>query len=180
MHFSGGLPDVRRTALSYLGGMNPLVKAPLEQLFNTQFHTQRQLSDLRAPAAASAIGRLFGDDNPQLLSQILANSPVTRFVSSADKLLDPRKSLAQKTLNLATGVKVTDVDVDKQRAIDTRAALEEILRQHPSLSRYSSFYVKPEDVGKLTPEELALMQLYSTQQQAAREYAKAKRIGVKH
>ena len=180
MHFRGGLPDVRRTALSYLGGMNPLVKAPLEQLFNTQFHTQRQLSDLRAPAAASAIGRLFGDDNPQLLSQILANSPVTRFVSSADKLLDPRKSLAQKTLNLATGVKVTDVDVDKQRAIDTRAALEEILRQHPSLSRYSSFYVKPEDVGKLTPEELALMQLYSTQQQAAREYAKAKRIGVKH
>ena len=180
MHFSGGLPDVRRTALSYLGGMNPLVKAPLEQLFNTQFHTQRQLSDLRAPAAASAIGSMFGDDNPQLLSQVLANSPVTRFVSSADKLLDPRKSMAQKTLNLVTGVKVTDVDVDKQRAIDTRAALEEILRQHPSLSRYSSFYVKPEDVGQLTPEEVALMQLYSTQQHAAREYAKAKRIGVKH
>ena len=159
--------------------MNPLVKAPLEQLFNTQFHTQRQLSDLHAPQAASALGRLWNDDNPQLLSQVMANSPLTRFVSSADKLMDPRKSWAQKALNLGTGVKVTDVDVDKQRAIDTRAALEDILRTHPNLSRYSAFYAKPEDEANLTPEEIKLMRLYAGQQAAAKAYAKSQRVGVR-
>lgn len=179
MHFQNGLPDVRRTALSYLGGMNPLIKAPIEQLFNTQFHTQRQLSDLKAPQAASAIGSLFGDDNPQLLSQVLANSPATRFVSSADKLMDPRKSIAQKLLNLGTGVKVTDVDTDKQRAIDTRQALQEMMAGHPNLSRYSSFYVKPDDVKDLSPDEIELMRAYSTQQAQARAYAKTQRgIGI--
>lgn len=72
------------------------------------------------------------------------------------------------------------MDTDKQRAIDTRAALEEILRQHPNLSRYSSFYVKPGDIENLTPEEIQLMQLYSTQQKAARDYTKSQRIGIKH
>ena len=110
----------------------------------------------------------------------MANSPLTRFVSSADKLLDPRKSLAQKAANLATGVKVTDVDVDKQRAIDTRNALEQILATHPNLSRYSSFYVKPENASSLTPEEIRLMRLYSEQQAAAKAYAASQRVGIKN
>ena len=179
LHFQNGLPDVGRTALAQLGGLNPLIKAPIEQLFNTQFHTQRQLTDLHAPQAASAVGRMFGDDNPQLLSQVMSNSPFTRFISSTDKLMDPRKSWAQKAINLATGVRVTDVNTDKQRAIDTRQALEEIMRGHPNLSRYSSFYVKPDDVQDLTPEEIGLMQAYSTQQAQAKSYAKAQRIGLK-
>lgn len=164
-----------------MGQLNPLLKAPLEQLFDTQFHTQRRLSDLKAPQTASAIGRLFGDENPQLLGQIMSNSPFTRFSTSADKLTDPRKSLGQKLLNLGTGVRVTDVDVEKQRAIDTRNAVEELMRAHPNLSQYSSFYVKPEEAAKLTPEEIELMRAYSMQQDAAREYARQKRerIGLR-
>jgi hypothetical protein len=41
----------------------------------------------------------------------------------------------------------------RQRAIDLRSLLGAIMRGHPSLSRYSSFYVKPEDVADLSPEE---------------------------
>ena len=63
--------------------------------------------------------------------------------------------MASEGSNLATGVKITDVD--KQRAIETRSDLEAILRQHPNLSRYSSFYVKPEDQADLTSEEVELM-----------------------
>ncbi len=171
---------MRATALDFLGGMNPLLKAPLEQLFDTQFHTQRRLSDLKAPTAASALGRLWNDDNPQLLSQVMANSPLTRFVTSADKLMDPRKSWSQKALNLLTGARVTDVDTDKQRAIDLRSALEEMMRGHPHLSRYQSFYVQPEDVESLTPEEIEMMRMYSGLQDQARQYAeeKRRRIGV--
>jgi hypothetical protein len=148
-------------------------------LLEGQFHTQRKLSDLKAPQAATAIGSLFGDDNPQLLAQIMENSPLTRFVSSADKLMDPRKSIFQKALNLGTGVKVTDVDVDKQRAIDTRQALQGMLDQHPNLSQFTNFYVKPGDAEKLTPEEIQMMRLYAAQQQDAREYAASQRIGIK-
>jgi hypothetical protein len=70
---------------------------------------------------------------------------------------------------------VTDVDVDKQRAVETRAALEDIMRTHPNLSTYSSFYVKPEDVAKLTSEEILLMRNYSELQKRAKKYAKEKR-----
>ncbi len=181
LHFRNGLPDIGRTALDYMGQLNPVIKAPLEQLFDTQFHTQRKLSDLRAPAAASAIGRLFGDDNPQLLAQVMANTPLTRFVTSADKLIDDRKDPLTKAVNLLTGVRVTDVDTEKQRAIDTRNALEEILRGQPHLSKYTSFYVKPDQAANLTPDEVELMRLYATLQQHARDYSKQQRqsIGVR-
>jgi hypothetical protein len=110
-----------------------------------------------------------------VLGQIVANSPLTRFFTSADKLTDPRKEAWQKAQNLLTGVRVTDVDVDKQRAIETRGALEDIMRTHPNLSNYSSFYVKPEDAAKLTPEEILMMREYSELQERAKQYAKAKR-----
>jgi hypothetical protein len=73
---------------------------------------------------------------------------------------------------------VTDVDVDKQRAIETRAALEDIMRTHPNLSTCSSFYVKPGDAAKLTPEEILLMRKYSELHDQAKKYAKQKRQSV--
>jgi hypothetical protein len=69
--------------------------------------------------------------------------------------------------------------VDKQRAIDTRNALKQIMDGHPNLSRYSSFYVKPEDAKDLTPEEIELMRAYATQQAQAKVYAKSQRIGMR-
>jgi hypothetical protein len=174
-HFRDGLPDLRATALDYMGNMNPLIKGPLEQLFDVQFHSQRRLSDLRAPAAATAIGRLFGEENPQLLAQVMANTPFTRFVTTADKLIDDRKGWAAKAANLLTGVRVTDVDTDVQRAVEMRNTLEDILRGQPHLSNYTSFYVKPEEVPQLTEEEVLLMRLYSEMQDRARAYAEQKR-----
>ena len=70
---------------------------------------------------------------------------------------------------------MTDVDVNKQRAIETRGALEDIMGGHPNLSNYSSFYVKPEDTAKFTPEEILRMRKYSELQERAKKYAKEKR-----
>jgi hypothetical protein len=179
LHFRNGAPDVAATVMDYMGQLNPMVKAPLEQIFDTQFHTQRRLSDLKATGTASALGSLFGDDNPQWLGQVMSNSPFTRFFTTADKLADDRKSWPAKLANLLTGVNVTDVDTDKQRAIELRGALEDVMRTHPHFSRYSSFYIKPEDQASLTPEEIELMRLYSGVQDAAKAYAKQQRIGVR-
>jgi hypothetical protein len=181
LHFQNGLPDIRATALDYMGAMNPLIKAPLEQLFNTQFHSQRKLSDLTPSASATAIGKVFNEDNPQLLSQVLANSPISRFVTSVDKIADHRKSNLQKAVNMLTGVRITDVDADKQRAIEFRNELEKLMEGHKSLSKYSRYYVKPENAEKLTPEEIRYMRAYSQLGDQGRAYAKKKRaeIGIK-
>ncbi|MDR3635699.1 MAG: hypothetical protein P4L84_17990 [Isosphaeraceae bacterium] len=180
LRFQNGMPDLRNTALAFAGNLNPMIKAPLEQLFNTQFYSGRKLSDLKPQGTASAIGKLFGEDNPQLLAQVLANTPATRFISSADKLLDPRKTPVQKALNLLTGVKVTDVDTDKQRAIDLRQALQTLMEQYPHLSQHTEFYVKPDNVQNLTPEEMKAMRAYATQEAESRAWSKEQRrqIGV--
>jgi hypothetical protein len=46
---------------------------------------------------------------------------------------------------------------------------------HPTLSTYSSFYVKPDDAAKLTPEKILMMRKYSELQDRAKKYAKEKR-----
>jgi hypothetical protein len=92
--------------------------------------------------------------------QLAANSPLTRFFTSAEKLTDPRKATWQKALNLESGVRVTDVDVDKQRAVETRAALEGIMRGRPTLSQFTNFCVKPEDMAKLNPEKIEMRRKY--------------------
>ena len=40
--------------------------------------------------------------------------------------------------------------------------LERMMQGHPNLSQFTNFYVKPEDVSKLTPEDIQLMREYST------------------
>ena len=110
----------------------------------------------------------------------MVNSPLTRFFTSADKLTDPRKEWWQKALNVLSGARVTDVDTEKQRAVETRAALEDIMRSHPTLSEFTNFYVKPEDTAKLTGEEIEMMRKYTELQDRAKKYAKSKRgqIGI--
>jgi hypothetical protein len=179
--FRNGMPEIRDTVLDSLSQLNPVIKAPLERLFDVEFQTQRRLSDLNAPRPAKAFGRIFRDDNPQLLSPIMASSPLSRFFTSADKLMDPRKSLAQKLINLGNGVRVTDVDVDKQRVIEARNALESMLRGQPGISQCTSFYIKPEDQASLATEPVMLMRPYNTElQAAATRYARARRdqIGI--
>ena len=69
-------------------------------------------------------------------------------------------------------MRVTDVDVDKKRAVETRSALENIMRGHPILSQFTNFYVKPEDMAKLTSEEIEMMRKYTELQDRAKQYAK--------
>ena len=105
---------------------------------------------------------------------------MTRFVTNADKLLDHRKDWASKAANLLTGSRVTDVDTEKARAIDLRSELERILQEQPHLSRYTSFYVKPEQAANLSPQEIEMMRLYAGVQRRAQEYAVSNGLGEAH
>lgn len=155
-----------QTGQDILSQLNPLIKGPLELATGQQFFTGRKLADLYSPT-----GSVVAD-------QLIGNSPLTRMASSARTIMDDRKSIPIKAINLLTGARVSDVDIDKQRSIASRELLEESLRG-PGQT-FEHLYI-PEDVlPTLSPEELQQYQLYkalsSRAQKEARE--KKKRIGV--
>jgi hypothetical protein len=163
-----------------MGGLNPLIKGPLEQLFNTQFFSGRKLSDLRPQGVVGGLGKFIDPDTrhpdiTNLAAQVLSNTPATRFLTAIDKLNDPRKGIVPKALNLLTGVRVSDVDMEKTRAIETRKALEALMQHNPLFATHSNLYVRPEDQAKMTPGDIALMQAYSAVQANAQAAAEKKR-----
>lgn len=175
-----GLPNINKTAMNYLGTLNPLLKGPLEQIFDRQFHTGRKLSDLRPTGVGSAFGAL-DEDSSQLLAQVLANTPATRFVSTIDKLIDDRKGPIPKALNLLTGTKISDVNMDRIRAIDAREVLNDMLSGNDKLSEFTNYYVKPENRDRLNQEDILMLQLFAAYKEKAKQAAERERmkIGVK-
>jgi hypothetical protein len=181
----GRMPDLSGTAMAFGGNLNPLPKGILEQVFKKQFYSGRDLNDLYPTKAGSALAHLFNDDNPNWYTQALANTPFTRFVSSYDRLTDQRKPAWARALNLASGARVTDVDMGHQRYIQQRENLERMLRVQPNIDWYNAPFVAAGKQGNLTPEETQQMRAFYQLQQAGRDYMArrrqeaAARIGVR-
>lgn len=161
------IPDLRKTGMEYMGMLNPVIKGALEQLFDRQFFTGRRLSDLK-PTGVGSLGGFLEGDNAQLLSQVLANTPASRFISTIDKIMDSRKSgvsgTIAKALNLATGFKMSDVDMERSRNMDVRSALEEVMRRNPGISTFTEAYIPPakfDEISKNDPGTMAVMRLFS-------------------
>lgn len=157
--------NVGRTLENMLGNTNPLIKGPLELATGKQFYTGRDLADLQGPT-----GNVLAD-------QVLMNSPASRALTTARTLGDERKGLLAKVANLASPVKVTDVDMEKQRQIAARTIIDDLLRGSPGVHQYQSLYVKPEDVPNLPPSELQLLQLSRTLEKQAQDQARKKKVG---
>lgn len=174
MKFSGGLPDLPGTAMAYAAGLNPYLKGAVENMMDRQFFSGRRLSDLR-PTTAGSLGGLLGDDASQWFTQFISNSPATRFATAFDKLIDDRKPIPLRLLNLMTGARVTDVNLEQAKAIETRNALEDLLRGRPGLSNFTNFYVRPGDEAQLDPDTVAMMQMLGMMQERARDAARDKR-----
>lgn len=182
LRFRNGLPDPVATAQQYMASVNPLVRAPIEQIADRQFSTGRNLSDLRAQGIVRGIGGWLGEDNPQLAAQILANSPFSRFASTFDKLNDERKPFWARALNVGTGVKLTDVDVERQKAIEAAAVRNKLLSQSPHITSYTHYYPRHGEADLLTPREVELLRLQQTMKERALKIRKEtddKRIGVR-
>ncbi len=167
-----------RAAGTVLGQLSPFIKFPIEQATGQQLHTGRKLEDLRPGSTATSLARLgglVGEDRAGAVAQLLANSPASRAVSTLDKLVDERKGLLPKASNLLTGVKITDVDLARQKEIATRHLVEESLRGQPGFGAYEKLYVRPEKVGQLSPDEFLLMSLYTQLEKQAIAAAKARK-----
>jgi hypothetical protein len=167
-----------RTLGEILGGSNPAFKLPIELATGTQLHSGRQLADLRPTSMGSLFG-LLSDEYAHPATEILANTPLTRFASTLDRLMDTRKGAPEQLLNLGTGARITDVDVERQKEIMARRVIEDYLTGAQGVQHFENFAVKPENIPQLTPDEIALLRLQKgLEQRGAQRAREAKRIAV--
>jgi hypothetical protein len=163
--FGGGREPLTQTGLDLLSETNPLLKMGLEQATGKQFLTGRNLEDL------------YSQTGSQALDEIIANSPLTRFSTTYRTLTDPRKGLGAKALNLLTGMRVSDIDIEQQRNIEAQRMTEEWLRGKPDIGNIQRFYAKPG--AQVTPEEAELLRLQATLEKSFRDRKKAQQaIGI--
>lgn len=166
-YVKGGPHAMQNTLLGLLAQSNPIIKAPLEYAFGKQAFTGREAEDLYS---------LTG--NP-LSEALLFNSPISRLVTTGRTLADERKyqDPFALPLNLTTGFKVSDIDMEKQRAIAGRELVQEFLRGQPEIGRFQQLYLKPGMEGLLSPQEYDLLRLNRTLEQNALKKARALQLG---
>lgn len=172
------LGTLEETGMGLLGMLNPLIKAPTELATGKQFYSGRDLQDLD-----SRLGRVINPDNPPkisvMLDQALMNLPITSpLMTTVGTLADPRKGKVSKAVNLLSGVKVSDVDVERSRDRIARDAIEEMMRNNPALRKSVNFYVPQELQGTLSDEEMLMMSELNAIRNRARERAQQRNAGA--
>ncbi|HET6575699.1 MAG TPA: hypothetical protein VFG68_19015 [Fimbriiglobus sp.] len=166
--------DVTRGLQTVLGMAQPAVKAPLEQAFGSQLYSGRKLDELRALSAINQSG-LFDERDARLLSQILANTPASRFATTLNQFLDERKGTGPTAFNTLTGIRVQDVDAERQRDIAARELLEARLRGRPGVRVHDSIYVPAEKLPLMDPLEYQLYRSYRTADKAVQKRSAERR-----
>jgi len=144
-----------------LGDINPLLQLLVEQGTGIDLRTGRKLEDLyRSPT------------ENQLFNELFSKSPLTRFATTGRTLADERKGILTKAFNLLSPAAVTDVDMAKQKDIAIREATKQELAGDQNVGKYEKLYVKKENLGKLTPEQVQLLRLNRLAEQRTKERAK--------
>lgn len=138
LSFLGG--GVRGGLLEGASRMNPLTKAPIEWMTNQTLFQKgpaggRPLEDLD-PTLGRIISNIkqavTGEETPhakpllgsQALEFAVANSPLTRFATTARQMTDQRKLGLGGAVNLLTGMRVSDISPAAQDAILRERAQE--------------------------------------------------------
>lgn len=134
--------DVQPTLFKLGSNLNPLIKAPLETLFNeSMFQSSpqggRSLDDMDPliGRGLSNIGNTLGltdRTDPvrtnKLLETVVANSPLARAGTTVRKAFDPRKGILGKAANTLTGLQLSSVSPAAQDAI-LRERAAELMRE---------------------------------------------------
>lgn len=134
-----------------LGAINPLAKYGLEQLTGKQFYSGRDLDQLYSRTGL-----------PQPVENLLMNSPAGRFITTGGTLADSRKGVLAKALNTLTGVRISDVDMDKARRQAGQEYLERMLRGRPNVRFTRPVAYVPRNLRDQASEaEMEMVQLLS-------------------
>lgn len=167
--------DLQRTAQSILGNTQPAIKAPLEFTFDKQLYSGRPLEDLK-PYELASFGGLLDDQTARILTQIGANTPASRALSTTNKLLDARKGVGTDLTNLLTGVRISDVDVERARDAAAKQTLGDLLRGQPGVKTTSDVYIPRDRIPSLPEDELTAYRLYLNADQRQRDKAARRKL----
>lgn len=167
LSFMGG--GVRGAGLEALSRANPLVKAPLEWATGQSFFQKgplggRQIEDLD-PIIGRTISNLAGAEKPvtfpgsQGLEFLAGNSPLSRALTTARQVSDPRKRepIAGTPIpailpNLLTGVRVSDISPAAQDAL-LRERLQGIMRSELGGKSFEKSYIPTDVLEGMPPEQ---------------------------
>lgn len=152
---------MRRSVEGILSQARPEIKGGLEQLANRQFFFGRPLD------------QTYSLTGYQPIDQLLYNSPAARLLTTYRQFVDPRKTPADLAVNLATGLKVSDVDVSAARR-EAEDRLRKILVANPSVRTFENLYVPKDRVPDLDAQTILMMRLYNTISAQKRAEARAK------
>lgn len=165
-----------------LAALTPLVKGPLELATGQSFFQRgRKLSELD-PSVGRTISNWIGKEDPvnilgdrgasRLAEHALANSPLSRFITTARSLSDPRKTLGERANNLLLPTRITDVSPQQQERLLQQAASE--LADHYGARTWTNKYF-PKDLieraKKVNPELARQMDDLNTLLKSARKQA---------
>lgn len=144
------------TVRSVLAQSDPVMKFFIEQGTDKQLFRGRNLEDLESTTGRLA-ANLTGADEPlwrsNIIDNILANSPASRYVGTLTQAGDDRKSWPDFLLQQGTGVRMTDVDMDKAKSIAAGKAARELLKDLGARSKEVLPRISKEDLAKLSPED---------------------------
>jgi hypothetical protein len=154
----GGLAATARAAVSQL---HPFLKGPLEYAAGTQFLTGRPLAEVYPGAP--------------LLGEALASSPAARYLSTL-QAAGRAPGAVTSPVNLLTGLRVTDVDPERERFLAERRYAESMLAAQPELRRFTNVYAPP-GLETLDPQLWQLLRLQATLAERAKAAAAARRAG---
>lgn len=164
-----------QTGANLLGQSNPLLKGTLEGVTGKQFYTGRDLNDLYSFLEDAGIP--FGRTAEQLVSNAPGGS---RVLSTLRNVFDDRIGAGEKSakflFNSLTGMKFQDVDQDRTVRLAARTMLNELLDSSPHVSTFENISVRPEDIGRLSPEEQRQYLLYRVLQSESARRARERRL----
>lgn len=146
---------VKETVRGLLSQTDPLLKAVIETGTGINLFRGRNLEDLESPTGRIA-ANIMGADEPlwkqPLVDTALANSPLSRYLSTAAQAGDKRKGWPTFIGNTLTGLRLTDQKMDEARAIAASKAAKELLKNLGARSRELISFSKDE-LLRLPPEE---------------------------
>lgn len=161
------VPSVKSASLEAISRVNPLIRAPLEYAFGQSTFQKgprggRELEDLdpllgRTLANIGNITGLRDSKSPvkypgsEIIEHALSNSPLGGVGTAIRTITDPRKGPGSKTVNLLSGLRLTDVSPASQdRELQRR--IQQVERSLGAKS-FNTTYL-PQDVkDEMSPQE---------------------------
>lgn len=161
------MSTVSRTLRQIGGQMSPYLQAPIELSMGQTFYQGRNLKDLD-PALGRLAANIVGSEDPlfstPLLDQVIMKSPLSRYFATVRTLSDRRdpisEQLYKKPLQIGTGVRFKDVDMEQQENFAILDAIKDQARGDRPFVTGDYITVRKENLPKLSDRQRELLELY--------------------